>query len=207
MEQLLGLVGIAVVLFASTNMDDVFVLLGFFSDPKFRARQVALGQLLGIAALYGVSVVASLISLVVAPAYVGLLGLAPIAIGLKKLWDLWHDDAEESDGDKDAGKPVAGHGNILAVAAVTVANGGDNISIYTPYFANRTGYEIVIIGVVFALMTGLWLAGAHWLTSHRTLGAPIRRYGHRAVPFVLIALGCFILYEAGTFALLRAYLN
>jgi cadmium resistance protein CadD (predicted permease) len=35
------------------------------------------------------------------------------------------------------------------------------------------------------------------------LGAPIRRYGHRVVPFVLIALGVLVLYEAGSFGLLR----
>ena len=36
------------------------------------------------------------------------------------------------------------------------------------------------------------------------LAQSIRRYGHRLVPFVLIALGALILYEAGSFRLLRA---
>jgi cadmium resistance protein CadD (predicted permease) len=203
MEQIFGLVGIAIVLFASTNIDDVFVLLGFFADSKFGVRQVAVGQFIGIGALYSVSVVASLISLVLAPAYIGFLGLVPIAIGLKKVWELWKGgEAGEEDAEV-LGKAVAGHGNIIAVAAVTMANGGDNISIYTPLFATRSIYDIAIIGVVFAIMTVVWLGLAHWLTSHRTIGAPIRRYGHRVVPLVLIALGCFILYEAGTFALLR----
>ena len=86
---------------------------------------------------------------------------------------------------------------------MTLANGGDNISIYTPLFAAHSGYDIAVIGVVFALMTLVWLWAAHWLTHHRTLGAPIRRYGHRVVPFVLIAIGILILHEAGTFELLR----
>jgi cadmium resistance protein CadD (predicted permease) len=84
MEHLVGLTGLAVALFVSTNIDDVFVLLGFFVDPKFKMRQIVVGQYLGIIGLYGASVVASLISLVIAPAFIGLLGLAPIAIGLKK---------------------------------------------------------------------------------------------------------------------------
>jgi len=65
MEYLFGILGIAVVLFASTNVDDIFVLLGFFADPKFRGRQIVIGQYLGITALYGASVLASLISLVI----------------------------------------------------------------------------------------------------------------------------------------------
>jgi cadmium resistance protein CadD (predicted permease) len=52
-------------------------------------------------------------------------------------------------------------------------------------------------------MTLVWLGVAHWLTHHRTIGAPIRRYGHRVVPFVLTALGVLILYEAGSIELLR----
>ena len=60
------------------------------------------------------------------------------------------------------------------------------------------------IGGVFAAMTLVWLAVARWLVNHRTIGVPIRRYGGRALPFVLIALGLYILYDTGTFGLLRA---
>jgi len=197
MEYLFGILGIAVVLFASTNVDDIFVLLGFFADPKFRPRQVVIGQYLGIAALYAASVLASLISLVIPAAYIGLLGLAPIFLGLKKLWML-REGSGADDAPEDHEKVSAGHGNIVAVAAVTIANGGDNISIYTPLFATRTIDEIAVIAIVFVLMTALWLGVAHFLVNHPTIGRPIRRYGHRAVPFVLVALGTLILYEAGT---------
>jgi len=197
MENLFGILGIAVVLFASTNVDDIFVLLGFFADPKFRPRQVVIGQYLGIAALYAASVLASLISLVIPAAYIGLLGLAPIFLGLKKLWML-REGSGADDAPEDHEKVSAGHGNIVAVAAVTIANGGDNISIYTPLFATRAIDEIAVIAIVFVLMTALWLGVAHFLVNHPTIGRPIRRYGHRAVPFVLVALGTLILYEAGT---------
>ncbi|PST64832.1 quaternary ammonium transporter [Rhizobium sp. SEMIA4064] len=196
-DYLFGNLGIAIVLFASTNVDDIFILLGFFADRKFRARQIVLGQYLGIATLCGVSAVASLISLVVPAAYIGLLGLVPIFLGLKKLWAL-RQGREEEDDPEDHEKASIGHGNIIAVAAVTIANGGDNISIYTPLFATRTIDEIAIIAIVFALMTALWLAAAHFLVNHPTIGAPIRRYGHLIVPFVLMGLGILILHEAGT---------
>jgi len=45
------------------------------------------------------------------------------------------------------------------------------------------------MGEMFVLMTALSCAVAHWLVYHPTLGAPIRRYGHRIMPFVLINLG------------------
>lgn len=191
-------IGIAIGLFVSTNIDDVFVLLGFFADPRFKVRQVVVGQYVGIGVLYGISVVGSLIGLILPPEYVGLLGLVPIGIGLKKIWEMWKGHEQEEAGDE---KVATGYGNAVAVAMVTIANGADNISIYTPLFATRSGYDIAIIGVVFAIMTMVWLIAAHWLTNHRMIGAPIRRYGHRVVPFVLIALGVLILHEAGTLEL------
>ena len=63
MESLFALLGMAIMLFASTNVDDVFVLIGFFADQKFRARDIVLGQYVGIAALFSVSVAAALLSL------------------------------------------------------------------------------------------------------------------------------------------------
>lgn len=44
---------------------------------------------------------------------------------------------------------------------------------------------------------------SHGLVNHPSLGAPIRRHGHVAVPFVLVAIGVLVLYEAGSFSLLR----
>ena len=89
MESSFALLGLAIALFASTNVDDVFVLVGFFADPKFRARDIVIGQYAGITALFGVGVVASLLSLVIPRVYLGLLGIAQILIGAKKFLDLY----------------------------------------------------------------------------------------------------------------------
>src|SRR5688572_17903573 len=85
MVDVVGLVGIGIAAFAATDIDDLFVLILFFSHPNFTARQVVLGQYLGIASLIAASAVASLVSLVIPAAFVGLMGVIPIAIGIKKL--------------------------------------------------------------------------------------------------------------------------
>ena len=198
MESFVALLGIAVVLFAWTNLDDLLVLLGFFSDPRFRPRHVVIGQYVGIVVLYGVSVVASLLSIVVPPAYIRLLGLAPIFVGVAKLHSLWQrTGTDEDEPDDHAIATARGGGNILAVATATLANGGDNISVYTPLFATRPALEVAAVGLVFAILTALWCLLGHWLVHHPALGAPIRRYGHRTVPFILIGFGILILCKAG----------
>src|SRR6266851_9979777 len=85
---LIGSAALGIVLFASTNVDDLLVLIAFFALPRCRARDVVIGQYLGIGALIVVSVVLSLISLVLSPAYVGLLGVLPMLIGIQKLFEL-----------------------------------------------------------------------------------------------------------------------
>jgi cadmium resistance protein CadD (predicted permease) len=203
MESFFALLGVVVVVFAWTNLDDLFVLLGFFSDPRFHTRQVVIGQFVGIITLYGASVLASLLSLVLRPAYIGLLGLAPIFIGITKLHSLWRGEGPDADDRNDHAQASARSGrNILTVAMATIANSGDNVSVYTPLFATRSAWEVAAAGLIFAFMTALWCLAGHWLVHHPTLGAPIRRYGHRTMPFVLIGLGTLILYQAGTFSLL-----
>ena len=98
-------------------------------------------------------------------------------LGIKKICELRKSD------EQDEGQPHAkvGRWNALAVAAVTIADGGDNLSVYIPVFSTRSGTELAVIGGVFAVMTLVWLAAAHWLTNHRTLGVPLRRYGQRTL--------------------------
>ena len=187
----------------TTDIDDLFVLVGLFADPKFRARNVVIGQYLGIGALVAVSAVAALIALVLPSAYIGLLGAVPIALGIKRLFDLWGKrDGSEKERELERHAGTSALSQLLSVAAITFANGADNIGVYTPVFAVYSGVALAVIVSVFALMTAVWCVLAHWLVHHRTLGAPIRRYGHRALPFVLVGLGLFIMLEAGTFNLL-----
>ena len=185
----LPLLALAVTLFASTNIDDLVVLIGFFADCRFRARDIVAGQFAGVAALFLVSAAGSLLSLVIPKTYLGLLGILPIVIGIRKLSDLRHDtSAPES----------RNQGSVASVTLVTIANGGDNIGIYIPAFAVHSGAEIGVIAMVFVAMTALWCMLAHWMVNHRRLGAPMRRYGHIFATLVLIGLGIVIIYKAGT---------
>jgi cadmium resistance protein CadD (predicted permease) len=199
----LALLGQAIGLFISTDLDDVLVLLGFFADPRFRIRQIVAGQFIGIAMLYAVSVAGAWATLIMPRACIGLLGLVPLAMGLKSAWELLSDDSGEQASERGA---RAGRTNIAAVVAMTIANGGDNVSVYIPLFAMRSGSDIALMGVVFAVMTAVWLSLAYWLTRHRMIGAPVRRCTRLLMPFVFVTLGIFILYQAGTIKLLMGFL-
>jgi cadmium resistance protein CadD (predicted permease) len=186
-------IALGVALFVATNLDDIFILVMFYADPRFRARNIVAGTYLGMTALVLISVVAALVALVIPPAYVKLLGLIPIALGIKSLIDQWRGEDDDDEEERARNAQASAPSQALVIAAVTIANGGDNIGVYTPVFAIQSGYEMAVVIAVFAVMTALWCGLAHWLVNHPTIGAPIRRYGHRILPFVLIGVGVMVM--------------
>jgi cadmium resistance transport/sequestration family protein len=194
-------IGVATTVFAGTNIDDIFVLLAFFSDRRFKTSEVVIGQYLGILALLIVSFALAFGAKAIPGEYIGFLGLVPFALGLKKLYEL----RKKEDQDHEISPEKIGFGRsykVFKVAGVTIANGGDNLGVYTPLFATKSMSECIIFLVVFALLTAVWCAVGFFLLKHRTIGDALRRYAHFVVPWVFIGLGILILYEAGTFQLL-----
>ena len=186
-----SLAALATGAFISTNIDDLFLLVGFFSDRSFSRLSIFMGQILGIATLVAISLAAAFAALAISPAHVGLLGVAPLVIGIGKLLRLGKIEEE--------GQPTAA--GVLQVAAITIVNGGDNIAAYTPIFANQTPQEIIATVTIFGALTILWCLAAWSLVRHTVLGKPLRRYGDIVLPFILIGLGLLILYRSGAFRL------
>jgi cadmium resistance transport/sequestration family protein len=206
-----------IVAFVATNIDDMFILLLFFSqvDANFRRRHILIGQYLGFTAIIIASLPGFFGALVIRRELIGLLGILPIVIGLKQLL---HPEPETTEiqtvttdfKESSPSNPILSllwsilHPQTYKVAAVTLANGGDNIGIYIPLFGGQNLVSLGVILSIFFLMLGVWFAIAYLLSSHPTVGFILSRYGKHIVPFVLISLGLFIMYERGTFSLLTS---
>jgi cadmium resistance protein CadD (predicted permease) len=184
--------------FVSTNIDDIFLLIVFFSNSlKFSKYQVVIGQYIGIGLLIAISIIASFISLVIPSFLIGFMGLILITIGIKKL-TVYYKKKKETDPNSTKYKftKTSSALSFLSVAAVTFSNGGDNIGIYTPLFAsNNIIGQIVILVVLFLIMTAVWCSIGYYLVNHSFLADHVRRIGHLILPFVLIALGIYIMIE------------
>ena len=135
MIDILGLVTIGVAAFVATNIDDIFVLMIFFSSLTFPVRQVVLGQFIGIGLLIAISALGSLISLVVPTYIIGLMGIIPIIIGIKNLVEIRKKNKSPSRQAMRNKKKNRSYFSFLSVAAITFSNGGDNIGVYVPLFS------------------------------------------------------------------------
>ncbi|MBD2603237.1 cadmium resistance transporter [Scytonema hofmannii FACHB-248] len=204
-----------IIAFFATNIDDMVILLLFFSqiNADFRRRHIFFGQYLGFVAIIIASLPGFFGGLVVRRELIGLLGILPIVIGLKQLLNQQEETTEiqtvTSDFKQSSYRnPIISfilsllHPNTYKVAAVTIANGGDNISIYIPLFAGHNFASLGVILSVFFVMVGVWGLIAYLLTLHPTIADILTRYGNFLVPYILICLGLFIMYERGTFNLL-----
>ena len=169
--------------FAATNLDDLLVLMLLFGQAEGRAqrRKICLGQLLGIGALTAVSILFALGLGLMAERHLRWLGLVPILLGLRALWD------------REAGSEARSAVGVLGTVALTVANGGDNLGVYIPLFAGYTPVRLLVCAAVFAVMTLLWCLLGSRLAALPRVRETIRRYKGLLVPAVLILLGLTIL--------------
>lgn len=193
-------VSLAVGLFIGTNIDDIFVLLSFFSDKRFKTSEVALGQYSGIFILSIGSIILAYGAKQIPSNYIGLLGFIPLCLGLYKLWELISSGKDTGNQD-DEFLPISTTQkttNVLTVIGVTLANGGDNVGVYVPLFAKQSLSTLAIYLSVFAVMTAIWCAFAYYLIQHDKIGGVIKRLSHYFVPWVFIFLGGYILYESWT---------
>jgi len=182
--------------FVATNVDDSLVLLLFFGDRRFRARHVFLGQALGIGLLVLISLAGALLALAVPERLVGLLGLLPVALGIRQLIAQRRGEDDEAADAPGRVRGETGWQRAAAVAGVTLANGGDNIGVYVPLFAARSPLQVVLILIVFAVMLVAWTFGGFYLARRSVVAARLQRVNERLMPWVLIGLGVVILAEA-----------
>ena len=185
----------AIVTFAATNIDDIFVLALFFSQRSrgFRSSQIVIGQYLGFTALVVISLIGFFGGRVLPRPWVGFLGVVPIVVGIRR-W-IHRRDAPVH-------VQTSATASTMTVAAVTFANGGDNIGIYTPLFASSDAVRLSTTLAVFYFLLGIWCFVGYVITRHPAVAISVSRYGHIVVPFVLVALGIYIIVESGTSKLL-----
>jgi cadmium resistance protein CadD (predicted permease) len=86
--------------------------------------------------------------------------------------------------------------HTYSVAAITIANGSDNISVYIPLFASTDLGSFLVIIAVFFLLIGVWCYSAYKLTHQTGIADILTQYGSYLVPFVLIGLGTFIVLKS-----------
>ncbi|WP_327312076.1 cadmium resistance transporter [Streptomyces sp. NBC_01235] len=196
----LGIVGQAIGLFAVTNVDDILILSLFFAQGAAHTgstRRIVLGQYLGFIAILAVAVASAFGATLLPDSAIPYLGLLPLALGLKAAWQAWR-HRHEADEERESGE---GGPKAVEVAAVTFANGGDNIGVYVPVFATAGAGGTSVYAVVFLVLVAVWCFAGRLFATRPLIARALSRWGHVLLPMVLISIGLLILIDGGAFGL------
>lgn len=191
----------AIGLFIATNIDDIIVLSLFFARGAGRSgttAKIIAGQYLGFGAILATAVIVALGARSFLPeSFIPYFGLIPLALGLRAAWQSWRGQDDDDDDEQATGKPIS----VMTVAAVTFANGGDNIGVYVPIFVTVGAVGIIAYSGVFLLLVAGLVLAARYVATRKPIAATLERWEHVLFPLVLIGLGIFILVEGGAFGL------
>ncbi len=181
MNSLPAIILASIATFAVTNIDDVVLLTLFFAQ-RVPTRNIVLGQSLGFAGIVALSLVGYWAAVSIPGGLFRFLGLLPLAIGIKQLVQArrieWKSDSRRA--------------GVLSIAAVTLANGGDNMGVYVPFFAINHAHVGVIV-VVYAVLVVVWILSGKWMGKHALVLRSVDRYGRFVVPLVFVGLGIYVL--------------
>lgn len=187
----------AIGLFMATNIDDIIVLSLFFARGAGRrgtTTRILVGQYLGFAGILGAAVLVTIGAGAFLPSEtIPYFGLIPLALGLWAAWNAWRGDDDDDDDAKVAGKKIG----AWTVAAVTFANGGDNIGVYTPVFLSVDPLAVVAYCIVFLALVAVLVALAKLVATRPPIAEILERWEHVLFPIVLIGLGIVILVSGG----------
>ena len=182
MNRYLGVLSASIATFAATNIDDAF-LLTFFFARRIPTRRIVAGQYVGFAAIVGVSLIGVWAALAIPHRWIHFLGVLPVAIGIKHLFQARRTGAEQ---------PRTSKESVASIALLTLSNGADNISVYVPFFViGRTKLWLILIA--YAALVALWCFVGRCLGNHPPILRLVDRWGHWAVPLVFIGLGIYAL--------------
>lgn len=181
----------AIGIFFVTDTDDLIVLLLLWLAAKTpqQRHSVIIGQYLGIITLM---LVAWIISRGVVHFNVvhwtRWLGLIPLLLGTMGLrnW-LRHRD---TGGLKSLLTRAV---SLPIVWSLTVGNGGDNLSIYIPYFSKLTLPAFGAVSLIFLIMIGGWLTISYYLAKSVPASYFFARFGAWLSPILFIIVGLAIL--------------
>jgi cadmium resistance protein CadD (predicted permease) len=187
----------ATIAFIATNLDDFAVLMLLFLQAPKLWRETVAGQYLGFGVLVLLSLPGFWLGQLPLKPWIGLLGLLPIALGIRT----WLNREEKEEEDLIPNPDSSRFAKILSpqialVASLTIANGGDNIAIYTALFSGMKPGSLSLTLLVWSLWILLWCAIARYFSRRRKVQTLVSKYQHILVPIVLISLGIYVIASA-----------
>lgn len=186
--------------YLGTTSDYFVILVLLFATfrQKSQVRPIIFGAYLGNALLVGTALlIGGALKQIPAEWLLGLMGLLPIAIGLKNYFS----NKEEKEGKAFVAgvQETPSQRIVWMVVLMTIAGcGADNLALYIPYFSLANWAALPIIFLMFTAILTICIFLAYRLAKVQKVQDLFERYGDLMQLLVYVALGIYILFDAGT---------
>lgn len=197
----------AIVSYIATSIDYIVILVVLFTQMKKRkngVRDIVLGQYLGFTILIVISLLAAFGLAFIPQQWIGLLGLIPIFIGLKVLFEKDEGDEEDEEILESTNRFSS---FILSVTVIMLAAGGDNLGVYIPYFTVLNTIELIVTIVIYYIAAAVLLYLCQRVSAVKGISETVEKYEKIIVPIVFLVLGIMIMSENGTFSMILNWFN
>lgn len=196
MHDILLAIAISFMAFASTSIDNLFLLVTLSLHPKYGVAKVRQGYLLAVLVMIGICLLFAQGIQQLPIEFIPYIGLVPLGIGIIELWQL----LRRSKSTELAGLNVTlkEGGSFLTVALIMITHSWDSIAILAPLLSDTRpgliGWMVTSIIAAAVILT----FGAQKAVDHPKTKSFLERYAPKAFPFLLIGVGLYILTNTPT---------
>ncbi|MDG1204777.1 MAG: cadmium resistance transporter [Pseudomonadales bacterium] len=197
---LITLTTLVVSTFAVTNLDNLIILVFLLGQSPNARQHVLMGFVAAVILVIAVSSVGILIGTLLSPSLVGYLGFGPLLIGIYILYQQLRSTENKSTAVISAmGAPSR---VWLTTVVLMFSNSADSIAVLLPLLAESGSMPTLLIVSIYLLTSILWCAISIKIASNADLAKRINDRGEKLVPWVMIAVGIYVLSNTGTDSLL-----
>jgi len=191
MSDILIIIGVTAGAFIGTNLDNLLLLAAMYSRYGQHTGIVTAGYFAGMILIGFITLVIGEVGDIIPLAYLGLLGVVPMMMGIISLWKLFRS--------KQPGEVIsiaAGDTRLavfFALISTQLSNSADSIITFSALYADSSDPSDYMVAPTFLAMAGVFAGMAYYSVKHPKLSRFLSRYGQYVTPFILILVGYYIL--------------
>jgi cadmium resistance protein CadD (predicted permease) len=190
MIDILTIITVTAGAFIGTNLDNLVLLVAFYSRYGQHPDMVSGGYSSGMLIIGATSYIIGVTGGFIPVNYLGFLGLIPMLMGLRALLQLFR---RSQDGDPDCAAIEDNRRAVfITVLATQLSNGADSIITFSVLMAESTSASDYLIVLTFVAMIAVFSRLAMFSLKHRKLSDVLEKYGPYVTPFILIGVGLYI---------------
>ncbi len=196
MNSLIAIIPIAAGAYVATNLDNFILLVSLLAGYRNQTSSVVAGFVGSMLILGFVGYWIGKAADIAPVEYLGLLGFVPISIGAVELFRLRRGKATVTKTKDKTGNGV--QTVFMATLISQLGNGADTIIILGVLFTDSMPSADILIILTLSAMAVVFILVGIYAVRHPALSEWIDRYAYRAMPFILIIVGVYVLANTAT---------